>query len=76
MIPLSMIKQGEKVRIVSLRGGKGLFMRLASMGLYPGAVIEVISNKMGPLIIAKDGMRVGIGYGMAQKIFVQPLNIE
>ncbi len=76
MIPLSMVKQGEKVKIMGVRAGKGLSMRLANMGFYPGTVIEVISNRMGPLIVARGGVRFGIGHGMALKIMVQPLNIK
>lgn len=74
MWPLSMIEQGEKVEIVEIKAGRGLYIRLANMGFYPGVVIEVISNlKRGPLIIAIRGIRIGLGFGMASKIFVRPL---
>ncbi|MCK4532751.1 ferrous iron transport protein A [bacterium] len=63
---------GEKVEIVEIRGGRGLVTKLLNMGFYPGVIVEVISNcGYGPLIIAKDGMRLGLGFGMAQKIFVK-----
>ena len=74
MIPLSMVNPGQKVQIVQIRGGRGLISRLANMGFYPGVIIEVVSNRNGPLIIARDKIRLGLGYGMAHRIFVRPLN--
>ena len=77
MCPLSMIEPGEKVEIAEIRAGRGLSVRLANMGFYPGVIIDVISNlKRGPLIIAKEGTRLGLGFGMASKIFVRPLNFD
>ncbi len=62
------------MEIVEIRAGRGLAMRLANMGFYPGAVVEVISNVgRGPLIIAKGGVRLGLGFGMAHKIWVRIL---
>jgi len=74
MIPLSMIRPGEKVEIVVVNGGKGLSMRLAAMGLYPGTIIDVISDaRMGPLIISRGGTRFALSFGMAHKILVRPI---
>ncbi|MCD6317863.1 ferrous iron transport protein A [Candidatus Aerophobetes bacterium] len=74
MIPLSMVNPGQKVQIVQIRGGRGFVSKLANMGFYPGVIIEVVSNRNGPLIIARDEIRLGLGYGMAHRIFVRPLN--
>lgn len=73
MMPLSVIRSGERVKIVEIRGGRGLIGRLADMGFYPGAEIEVISNRPGPLILNRGGVRLGIGYGMAHRILVSPI---
>lgn len=71
MKPLTIALPGEKVEIVEIKGGRGLITKLLNMGFYPGVVIEVISNSgYGPLIVAKEGIRLGLGFGMAQKIFV------
>ena len=72
-IPLSMVHPGERAEVVQIRGGRGLSARLASMGFYPGATLEVISNRKGPLIVAREGMRVALGFGMAHKVMVRPL---
>jgi Fe2+ transport system protein FeoA len=69
--PLALAGEGNKVKIVSLRGGKGFQERLISMGLNIGDEIEVIlCRERGPILVAKEGMRYGLGGGMAQKIFV------
>ena len=75
MLPLSLVRPGERVRILGIVGGKGIVGKLANMGFYPGVIIEVISNgRPGPVIVAREGIRLGIGLGMAHKIFVQPLS--
>ncbi|MFW6139619.1 MAG: FeoA family protein [Spirochaetota bacterium] len=73
MVPLSMVDPGQRVEIVQIRGGRGIVSRLTGMGFYPGVVVEIISNRRGPLIIAREGIRLGIGFGMAHKIYVRPL---
>ncbi|MCK5534340.1 ferrous iron transport protein A [bacterium] len=72
MKPLSCVLSGEKVEIVEIRGGRGLVTKLLNMGFYPGVKIAVVSNNgYGPLIVAKKEIRLGLGFGMAQKIFVK-----
>lgn len=72
IIPLSTARPGEKVEIVDVRAGRGLYMRLANMGFYPGTSIEVVSNVgRGPMIVARGGIRLALGFGMAQKVFVR-----
>lgn len=66
-----MAGEGEKVRIVSLRGGKGLQDRLFGMGLNVGAEVEIMRNDgAGPMVVALKGARLFLGGGMAQKIHV------
>lgn len=72
-MPLSMVRPGERVKIAEIRGGRGLIARLADMGFYPGVQIEVVSNRPGPLILNRGGVRLGIGYGMAHRILVSPI---
>jgi ferrous iron transport protein A len=73
MMPLSMVRPGERVRIIEIRGGRGLTRKLADMGFYPGVQVEVVSNRPGPLILNRDGVRVGVGYGMAHRVLVSPI---
>lgn len=75
VISLSMAGQGEKVRVSRIARGKGLVRRLTEMGLLPGAEIEIISGRQpGPIIIRLQGLRFGLGFGLAKRIFVEPLS--
>lgn len=69
--PLRLAGEGERVRIVSLRGGRGFHDRLAGMGLNVGAEVEIIQNRSGgKMLVAHEETRFFLGGGMAQKIHV------
>jgi Fe2+ transport system protein FeoA len=71
LTPLTMIPTGNKVRIISLDGGRGMQERLVSMGLGPGSRIEVVKKGApGPFIVALRDCRLAVGTGMAQRIMV------
>jgi len=71
-MPLSMVRTGEKVKLLAIHSGRGLQRRLADMGLVPGVELEVISNGgHGPFIIAVKNTRLLLGRGMAHHIEVE-----
>jgi Fur family transcriptional regulator, ferric uptake regulator len=71
LIPLTAAKPGEKVVIREISGGRTRRARLASMGIRPGDIIEVIANTgHGRLILGHEHTRLAIGRGMAQVIMV------
>ena len=71
-MPLSVVRNGETVRLVSVRAGRGLQARLASLGMVPGVEITMIRNDYhGPMIVAVKGSRLVLGRGMSGKILVQ-----
>jgi ferrous iron transport protein A len=64
----------EESGIVSeIRGGQGMTDRLNALGIRTGKRITKISSMLlhGPVTIQIDRMRVAIGFGMAEKIFVE-----
>ncbi len=69
MMPLLFAKIGD-YRIESIRGGVKFRERLLSMGIKEGDQIRVLKQSPGPIIIAKNNIRIGIGIGMANKIYV------
>lgn len=69
-IPLNAISIGKYAEVKNLHGGEMMCKRLMEMGLNKGALIEVISNDAGPLIIALGQTRFALGRGMAQKVMV------
>jgi Fur family ferric uptake transcriptional regulator len=74
LIPLSLVKKGERLIIKEFTGGSNANMRLLSMGLRLGDEIDVVTNRHhGQLVVAIDLKRYIIGRGLAEKIWVQPL---
>lgn len=71
MIPLALAREGERVKVSRVSGGRGLVRRLIDMGLRPGTEIEIVSaSRTGPFVIRLGGQRLGVGFWMAKKIFV------
>ena len=68
--PLAMASEGERVRIYLLRGGKGLEMRLTTLGLNVGGEVIVSQRQGGNLVVIRGETRLALGAGMAQKIMV------
>ena len=69
--PLSSVKAGEKVKLVSINAGQGLNSRLASMGLVPNVEITVVSDgHPGPFVISVKDSKMMLGRGVAHKIMV------
>ena len=70
-IPLAAARPGEQVVIREISGGRTRRARLASMGLRPGDIIEVIANSgQGRIILGHGHTRLAIGRGVAQVIMV------
>jgi ferrous iron transport protein A len=68
--PLAMAGEGARVRIQLLRGGKGLEMRLTSLGLNVGSELVVSQHQGGKMVVLRGETRLALGAGMAQKIMV------
>jgi len=70
-MPLAMARPGTSVKVIAVEAGFALQSRLASMGLVPGAQIDVVGNSgHGGLIVGLKGCRIMLGMGMAHKIRV------
>ncbi len=68
---LSEIKTGDQVTLQSIMVGRELTSRLTSLGLTPGAMIEVLQNYgRGPIIVNVRGTHVALGRGEARKLLV------
>ena len=75
IVPLAMISSGEKARITSIIGGRGIREHLFDMGLSIGSEIEILKQGFpGPFLIAVKETRLAIGQGIAQKIMVSMEN--
>jgi len=74
-VALAVLPEGSKAVITHASGGKGVMLRLSEMGLTPGCEIKLLRKCSfhGPIEIGVRGVSLAIGYGLAEKIFVQPL---
>ncbi|MBC7093575.1 ferrous iron transport protein A [Candidatus Bipolaricaulota bacterium] len=73
--PLDALPPGQPGRVMAIGGGRGLALRLRSLGIRPGAVVRTVAQGpwRGPVLLEVDGCRVALGRGIARRIFVQPL---
>ncbi len=71
-IDLTQMKEGEKGVVVEIFGGCGLLSRLEALGIRKGKEIKKVSGQLmrGPIIIQVGNTQIGIGFGMARRIFV------
>ncbi|MDD3581664.1 MAG: FeoA family protein [Desulfobacca sp.] len=75
MGPLNMVENGRTVEVLDIQGGRGMFCRLAVMGIFPGTRLIMVHNgRPGPVMVALDGKRLGMGFGVAHRILVKPVN--
>jgi Fe2+ transport system protein FeoA len=69
--PLSIVRAGEKVKVVAINAGHGLNSRLASLGILPNVEMTVLSSgHLGPFVVSVKDSRMVLGRGMADKIMV------
>lgn len=69
---LSMLHDGEKGKIMSLEGGRGLERKLIELGFLPGVEVRVLCNmSQGPLVVLLKDSKMGIGRGVAGKILIE-----
>lgn len=71
--PLILADEGERVRIQTLQGGKGLAKRLTELGLNPGTEVRIVARQGGGLVVARGETRLALGGGMASKILVEAI---
>ena len=73
-MPLSLVGNGECVRVAEIHGCREMKQRLAALGMKPGEAIEVLQNTFtGPVTVCVKDSRIAIGRGMSHKIFVKPI---
>jgi Fe2+ transport system protein FeoA len=67
--PLSSLPTGERGILVAFTGSKGVWGKMASLGLTPGTEIAMAQNpRYGALIVLVRTVRIAIGRAEAQEI--------
>ena len=72
-ITLDSIREGKKVKVVSVSGGWGIRQRLSCLGIHPGDIITVKKSAImrGPILINVHGNQIALGRGVARKVTVE-----
>lgn len=69
-MPLSMMKTGEPGTIQRIGGREDTRRFLKNLGFVIGAIVTVISDTDGSMIVSIKNSRVAIGKEMANKIWI------
>jgi len=72
-ITLDSIGENQKVKVVSISGGRGIRQRLGCLGIHPGDIIIVKRSGImrGPILISVHGNQVALGRGVARRVVVE-----
>ena len=70
---LSTVPVGPKVRLIPIQGGRKLTRRLVALGISQGNELEVLHHRSGGVMVGKDGNRVALGAGVADKLVIEVL---
>ena len=73
-MPLSEMAIGQRLRLVRVLGGNRLKRRLLALGLNVGGELEIVQRRGGGVVLARGGNRVALGAGIAQKLYVEPID--
>ena len=65
---LNQVPVGQKMRIIHMSGGKKLIRRLRSLGLTPGAIVEILQYRGRGVVVASNSNRIALGGGVAEKL--------
>ena len=71
-MPLSMIKAGERARVMNVSGADTVRKHLGSLGVVAGAVVTVYQVANGSMIIGVHDSRIAINPDVAARVMVRP----
>jgi ferrous iron transport protein A len=77
VMTLATAPPGAKVVVRDILAGRHATWRLASLGIVPGVVVEVVHNDLTypwtPIVVRVGGIEVAIGRGIASRVIVEPI---
>jgi len=73
-LTLARMRTGRSGKVVEVLGGRGISSRLSALGLRPGLRVTKVSSMFmrGPVTVQLGNSQVAIGFGMANKIIIEP----
>ncbi len=71
VVPLSQAPAGRRLLVQRIEGGRNLCARMAALGIYPGAELEVLCAGCNrPCLVKVHGSTLSLGAGVSNKILV------
>jgi ferrous iron transport protein A len=71
MVPLDQARPGCRLKVQKISGGRHLCGRMAAMGIYPGAELELVcAGCDSPCLIRIKGGTLSLGKGVSEMILV------
>lgn len=67
-MPLAMVTPGAEVKVVSIKGRDNTKRFLENLGFVEGAIISVVSELAGNVIVSVKDTRVAVDKAMATRI--------
>jgi len=61
------------VRVISIEGGESVAERLGQLGIFPGAVAQVVRKAPfgGPVLVEVNGLEIALSRNIASKVLVE-----
>ena len=75
-MPLSLMKEGERARIIHVSGSEGTRKHRGALGFVPGCMVTIVGVSSGSMILAIHDSRIAINADLATKIMVKASKAE
>jgi len=72
-MPLAMMGAGSRAKVAAVTGADAVRKHLGSLGVVPGAVVQVVQVMAGNMILGVQDARIAVNDDLARRIMVQPL---
>ena len=72
-MPLSVVKEGDKVRVLRVSGSEVTKKHLGSLGFVPGVVVSVVAATGDNMIVAIHDSRIAVNGDVSRHVFVEPV---
>jgi ferrous iron transport protein A len=70
MLTLSLVPPGQQVRVLDVRADQKTSHRLHDLGIVRGAILSVVQDDGGSLLVAVGDTRLGLARGLAHRVQV------
>ncbi|WP_319580256.1 FeoA family protein [uncultured Methanospirillum sp.] len=74
MVPLSLMKEGDHVRVEHISGTGYLASTLSQLGISVGEELMIIQKANESVIVRVRGSRYALGTGAASMVLVKPVS--